>query len=119
MPQEQIFLLKNASLAAQVFGEQDKFLSIVNQRFKVDIFPNGTQCKIISSDVSIDGALTALEHLEYAASKGLKLKPYEVDHLCKTILRSPTADVRFLYSNPIIQNCKNEPVLPKTFHQFF
>lgn len=115
--EERLFQLATPNLAAALMGAHDHFLKIIEESLTVELIAFDDHITIRGTQPGLRQATAVLESLVALLQHGVILKETDVVSATKMALKGTLNQFEALYTEPLINDRKGQPIRVKTFGQ--
>lgn len=116
MPSETIHF-PNARQLSQLYADDVRNLEEVERALNVSIATRDDWLTIEGDDADIAATKAVFELLATARDQGIRLRGSDFHYTLRTVAEGKAAELREIYSNPLVIRLKRQSVIPKTLNQ--
>ena len=111
------FDVGDAALAAQLFGQQNKHLKLIEKKLGIHLGSQGTMIHLSGEPAQVHVGYRLLEELCILMQEGLPLYPVDIDYAIRILSSDSTTSLRDIFSDTVFVSARNKLITPKSLAQ--
>ncbi len=111
------FDVADAALAAQLFGQQNKHLKLVEKKLGIRLGSQGTVIHLSGDAAQVHVGYRLLEELCFLLQEGVPLYPVDIDYALRILSSDSTTSLRDIFCDTVFISARNKLIAPKSLAQ--
>ncbi|WP_245613558.1 PhoH family protein [Pelobacter seleniigenes] len=111
------FDVGDAALAAQLFGQQNKHLKLIEKKLGVRLGSQGTVISLSGDPAQVQVALRLFEELCSLLRDGMPLYPTDIDYASRILSADSSASLKDIFFDTVFVSARNKIIAPKSLAQ--
>ncbi len=111
------FDVADAALAAQLFGQQNKHLKLIEKKLGIRLGSQGTEIHLSGEPAQVHIGYRLLEELCFLLREGMPLYPADIDYAIRILSSDSTTSLRDIFCDTVFISARNKLITPKSLAQ--
>ncbi|MFK5927264.1 MAG: PhoH family protein [Desulfuromusa sp.] len=111
------FDVADAALAAQLFGQQNKHLKLIEKKLGIRLGSQGTVIHLSGESAQVHVGCRLLEELCLLMQEGLPLYPTDIDYAIRILSSDSTTSLKDIFCDTVFISARNKLISPKSLAQ--
>lgn len=111
------FDVADVALAAQLFGQQNKHLKLIEKKLGIRLGSQGTVIHLSGEPAQIHVGYRLLEELSLLMQKGMPLYPSDIDYAIRILSADSTTALKDIFCDTVFISARNKYISPKSLAQ--
>ena len=111
------FDVADAALAAQLFGQQNKHLKLIEKKLGIRLGSQGTVIHLSGEPAQVHVGYRLLEELCFLLQEGVPLYPADIDYATRILSSDSTTSLRDIFCDTVFISARNKLITPKSLAQ--
>lgn len=111
------FDVADAALAAQLFGQQNKHLKLIEKKLGIRLGSQGTVIHLSGETAQVHVGYRLLEELCFLLQEEMPLYPADIDYAIRILSSDSTTSLRDIFCDTVFISARNKLITPKSLAQ--
>ncbi len=111
------FDVGDAAQAAQLFGQQNKHLKLIEKKLGIRLGSQGTSLHLSGDSAQVEVGVRLLEELCLLLREGMPLYPTDIDYAIRILSSDSTTSLRDIFFDTVFVSARNKIIAPKSLAQ--
>ncbi len=111
------FDVGEAALAAQLFGQQNKYLKLIEKKLGIRLGSQGTVVHISGDAAQVHVGSRLLEELTLLLQADMPIYPPDIDYAIRILSADSTTSLRDIFCDTVFISARNKLISPKSLAQ--
>ncbi len=111
------FDVADAALAAQLFGQQNKHLKLIEKKLGIRLGSQGTVIHLSGDPAQVHVGYRLLEELRLLMQEGLPIYPTDIDYAIRILSSDSTISLKDIFCDTVFISARNKLITPKSLAQ--
>ncbi len=117
MSPRELFEVEDAVLAAQLFGQQNQHLKLIEKKLGVRLGSKGTCLHLSGEEPQVQIAVRLLEELCALLREGMPLYPADIDYAIRILSSDSTTNLKDIFFDTVFVSARKKIIAPKSLAQ--
>jgi len=115
-PREQ-FDVGDVVLAAQLFGQQNKHLKLIEKKLGIRLGSKGTVITLSGDQAQVQVGYRLIEELSALLREGMPLYPTDIDYAIRILSMESSTNLKDIFFDTVFVSARNKMIAPKSLAQ--
>ncbi len=115
-PREQ-FEVETAELAAQLFGQQNKHLKLIEKKLGIRLGSKGTRLHLTGEQSQVQIGYRLLEELCALLREGMPIYPTDIEYAIRILSSDSSTNLKDIFFDTVFVSARNKIIAPKSLAQ--
>lgn len=111
------FEVGDAALAAQLFGQQNKHLKMIEKKLGIRLGSQGTSVHLSGEPAQVAVGFRLLEELCLLLQEGMPLYPADIDYASRILSSDSSTSLKDIFFDTVFVSARNKLISPKSLAQ--
>lgn len=111
------FEVGDAALAAQLFGQQNKHLKLIEKKLGIRLGSKGSELTLAGDPPQVQVGLRVLEELTALLRDGMPLYPTDIDYAIRILSAESSTNLKDIFFDTVFVSARKKIIAPKSLAQ--
>jgi phosphate starvation-inducible PhoH-like protein len=111
------FDVGDAALAAQLFGQQNKHLKLIEKKLGIRLGSKGTVISLAGEQAQVQVGYRLLEELSALLREGMPLYPTDIDYAIRILSLESSTNLKDIFFDTVFVSARKKMIAPKSLAQ--